>query len=221
MFPLISSHPSKELSRAETSCSYIIVFKKKKKKRKANEAQVMNQKLPAVLLSFPRETSGQMLAPSAKNNEKPFPTFSLWSGAGGKTSGDTTKYNNNSGLFHMPFILAKTSCWFAINTIQFQQLPYPKSSALRLCQSQRQLWDDSRSMSSVQDSFLGPNRDCDLAFICYFNIYAYFNLCCILLHVTKSPPLTAHSNTTYGRVCLGTSPMSIMTQIKQDEVLLG
>lgn len=80
------------------------------KKEKANETQVMNQKLSAVLISFPRELSRQMLAAPARNNEKPFPTFSLQSGAGGKTSGDTPKYNNNSGLFHMSFILAKTSC---------------------------------------------------------------------------------------------------------------
>lgn len=181
----------------------------------------MNQKLSAVLISFPRETSRQMLALSARNNEKLLPTFSLWSRAGGKTSGDTTKYNNNSGLFHMSFALAKTSCWFAIHTIQFQQLPHPKFPTSRLRQSQRQLWADSRSMSSAQESFLGPSCDCDPAFICYFNISTCSNLCCVLLHVTKPLPLAAHSNTTYGRVRFGTSPMSIMTQIKQDEMLLG
>lgn len=162
---------------------HCLVFKKKKRKRKkANETQAMNQKLSAVLISFPRETSRQMLAPSAKNNEKPFPTFCIQRGAGGKTSGDTTKYNNNSGLFHMSFILVKTSCWFAINTIQFQQLPYPKFPTLHLHWSQRQLWAASSSMSSVQEFFLGPSRDCDPAFICYFSIYTYFNLCCVLLH---------------------------------------
>ena len=71
---------------------------------------MINQKLKVVLTSFPREMQRQMLALSAKNNEKPFSTFSLQSGAGGRTSGDTTTYNDNSGLFHMSFILAKISC---------------------------------------------------------------------------------------------------------------
>lgn len=71
---------------------------------------MVNQKHEIVVTSFPKEMPRQMLAPSAENNEKPVSTCSLQSGAGGKTSGDTTKYADNSGLFHMSFILAKISC---------------------------------------------------------------------------------------------------------------
>lgn len=71
---------------------------------------MINQKLEVVLISFPRKMPRQMLAPSAKYNENPFSTFSLQTGAGGRTSGDTTKYSDNSGLFHTPFILSKISC---------------------------------------------------------------------------------------------------------------
>lgn len=47
-----------------------------KRTQNPNETHMINQKLEVTLISFPREMPRQMLAPSAKNNEKTFSTFS-------------------------------------------------------------------------------------------------------------------------------------------------